>query len=437
MRRTGMLLAGTVTGWAMTSTLRRRMYKKSPIRKLTENFPRGIDNVASAIFQSTGQEFTSGNKVTWCEDREIFDALRAAIGEARESIHIDVYIWKEGEPGESMVEAVLAAVARGVAVRVMVDPLGSDGFEEVLCDRLRAAGCEVRYFRPPIYRPLNLLGRNHRKLVVIDGRIGFTGGFGIGPEWIGQDGERYWRDSNVRIEGPVVRQMQQAFAAHWLEVGGGLIPPEELEKARPAGNARACFVTSTDVKGHSNARWVTSIVMAAAERQLWVANAYFIPPPSLVELLEDRANAGVDTRLLLPSDKNDHRWIRMIQQARYPALHSAGVRVFEFQPAMMHAKTALVDGRLIVVGSINLDPLSQEVLEEGSLLIDDEATARDFEKRWGQDLSESKEILPPRGSALRPTHAPSRLAAPERHAPIAKTGQGRVRTANVRSARES
>jgi cardiolipin synthase len=271
--------------------------------------------------------------------------------------------------------------------------MGSTDFDEQLCRPLREAGCDVRYFREPRRRTFSVTGRNHRKLVLVDGRVGFTGGFGIASEWDG-DGlsPGSWRDSNAEVEGPVVRQMQTAFAAHWLETGGALLPREELERAAPAGDALAAYVTSMDVEGLSHARWVTHIALMAARRRAWIANAYFVPLPEVLGTLCLLPQRGVDLRLLLPGDHQDHRSVTFIQRRLYPRLERSGVNVYEYQPSMMHAKTMLVDDRLVVVGSINLDFLSMEWLEEGCLVVDDRPFAAEHERRWLQDIARSRQV---------------------------------------------
>jgi cardiolipin synthase len=239
----------------------------------------------------------------------------------------------------------------------------------------------------------------------VDGRVGFTGGFGIAPEWSG-DGlsPEGWRDSNAEVEGPVVRQMQAAFAAHWLETGGSLLPRAELERARPAGDGRAAYVTSMDVKGLSHARWVTHIALMAARRRAWIANAYFVPPPEVLGALYLLPRHGVDLRLLLPGPHQDHPGVRFFQRRLYPQLERNGLTVYEYQPSMMHSKTMLVDDRLVVVGSINLDYLSMEWLEEGCLVVEDRAFAVELERTWHADMARSLQVVgrpqPQRGVTL-------------------------------------
>ncbi|WP_242333224.1 MULTISPECIES: phosphatidylserine/phosphatidylglycerophosphate/cardiolipin synthase family protein [unclassified Anaeromyxobacter] len=390
------LAAGLVVGTGLGVLARRfwdRRTRYGPWGSLGLGLPGGVDGVGLALTQTTATSLVDGNRVAWRDDAEVFDALEEAIGDARRSVHVDVYIWKPGGAGDRLADLACRKAREGVRMRILVDPMGSTGFDEELRPRLSEAGCEVRYFRPLKKRPFSLTGRNHRKLVVVDGRVGFTGGFGIAPEWSsGAPGSPVWRDSNAEIEGPVVQQMQVAFANHWIETGGWMLPAVELERPRPAGEARAAYVTSTDVIGLSHARWVTHIALAAAERRVWIANAYFVPPPAVLGTLCARREMGIDVRLLLPGPYQDHRSVTFIQRRHYPRLEASGVTVYEYLPAMMHAKTMLVDDRLSLVGSMNLDFMSMEWLEEGALVVDDRAFARAFEERWQEDMSRSRQV---------------------------------------------
>jgi cardiolipin synthase len=352
----------------------------------------GVDGVPLALMQATGASIVEGNRVAWRDDAAVFAALEDAIRAARHSVHFDVYIWKPGGAGLRLAELVCRRAREGVKMRILVDPMGSKGFDARLHGRLREAGCEVRYFRPLKKLPLALTGRNHRKLIVVDGRVGFTGGFGIATEWSDEGPSSPWRDSNAEVEGPVVRQMQAAFAAHWLETGGFMLPAEEFERTRPAGDARCAYVTSTDVSGLSHARWVTHIALAAAQRRAWIANAYFAPPPEVLGTLCDRRMEGIDVRLLLSGPHQDHPTVTFIQRRLYPKLEKSGVTAYEYLPSMMHAKTMLIDDRLSVVGSMNLDFLSMEWLEEGCLVVDDVPFAKAFEQRWLVDMARSRQV---------------------------------------------
>jgi len=413
------LWKGLAVGTAIGALARRSWDKRlryGPWGSLGLGLPDGVDSVALALLQTTATAMGPGNRLAWRDNGEVFKAIEDAIGSARHSIHVDMYIWKPGQPGERLADLICRRAREGVAVRILVDPMGSRGFHRHLYARLREAGCEVHYFRPLTERPFAFTGRNHRKLVVIDGRVGFTGGFCIAPEWDG-DGlsPRGWRDSNAEAEGPVVRQMQMAFAAHWLETGGWMLPASEFDRARPAGEARACYVTSMDVKGLSHARWVTHIALAAATRRAWIANAYFVPPPEVLGALCARPENGVEVRLLLPGPYLDHPIVRLIQRRFYSRLARSGVKVYEYQPSMIHAKTMLIDDRLVMVGSMNLDFLSMQWLEEGCLVVDDPAFAQAFEQRWHEDMARSVQMTGrephPRGQVGRPGSRAAAAAA--------------------------
>jgi cardiolipin synthase len=352
-----------------------------------------VDGLPIAVFQSTGADMHPGHRVEWLDDAALFPRLEEEVARARHSIHILSYIWKPGVAAERLAGVVARKAREGVSVRVLVDPIGSQGFEEGLCQTLREAGAQVKFFRPVEKKPLAVMGRNHRKVTVVDGRVGFTGGHGIGDEWAGHDASQpTWRDQAVRVEGPAVRQMQQAFARNWLETAGDLLPAEAFCPESGEGGPRAAFVGSTDVKGPASAYWLTHLVVAAAKRQLWIANAYFVPHDELLRLLISKAKEGVDVRLLVTGERTDQKLVLDLQRGTYKELLEGGVRVWEYGPAMMHSKTMLVDGRVSVVGSINLDLLSQALLEEGSLVVDDAGVAAGLASRFEADLARSREM---------------------------------------------
>ena len=405
------LASGLAIGAALGFAARRAWHRRTrqgALGSLGMGLSGGVDQVGSALVQATGVSLLGGNRLTWRDDGEIFDAIEEAILAARRSLHVDIYIWKPAGPGARIAELACRRAREGLAVRILVDPMGSTGFNAELYQPLTRAGCDVRYFRAPTKSHFSVTGRNHRKLVVIDGRIGFTGGFGIAPEWSG-DGisDGAWRDANAEVEGPVVRQMQAAFAAHWLETGGSLLPRAELERAQPAGDACAAYVTSMDVKGLSHARWVTHIALMAARQRAWIANAYFVPPPEVLGTLLLVPSRGVDVRIMLPGPHQDHRSVTFLQRRFYRRLEAGGIDVYEYQPSMMHAKTMLVDDRLVVVGSINFDFLSMEWLEEGCLVVDDFAFAAKLEERWHRDTALSHHVAGARpGGEPRPVFSP-------------------------------
>jgi cardiolipin synthase len=311
---------------------------------------------------------------------------------------------------DRFVEALCERVRAGVRCRVVVDPVGS---EEVRGDRdfdqkveriLTEAGVEVHYYRPLAGKVLGrLLGRNHQKLVIVDGRIGYTGGFGIWKVWDG-DGlhPEEWRDMAVRVEGPSVCQMQLAFSRAWQESGGSLLHPEDLPGPFQRGPVRAGFVASVGKLGMTDAERMVRVVIGSARARLWIANAYFTPPNSIMEQLVHKAHEGVDVRVLAPGPVHDVPLIRASQRATYQQLLKAGVRIWEYQASMMHAKTMLVDDRLTMVGSTNMDSLSLNKLGEGSIVVADEELNRQLEQCWEKDLRHSREITLDTGGVTNP-----------------------------------
>lgn len=345
---------------------------------------------ASALYQNLGVSMLPGNHVELANDGAVFDAIVEEIAGARSSVHILAYIWAAGEASDRVVEA-LARRDPAVKCRILVDAFGSSGFDDELRAPLTGAGCEVRVFRP--LTAGETLARNHRKIVVVDGEVAITGGFGIRDEWLGAARtEDEWRDTNVRFRGPAVAQAQQAFAENWLEAGGGFLPADAFPAAEKAGSASAAFVTSTGSSVLTRAERLTHLLLAAGERRIWISVAYFVAPDGLLAVLRSKAEAGVDVRLLVPGVKSDSKTSFGSQQLDYGELTDRGVRVWEYTPGMMHAKTMVIDDYISVVGSYNLDPLSLGSLEEGSLVVDDPALNAELAAAFLRDLERSEEV---------------------------------------------
>ncbi|EPX58296.1 Cardiolipin synthetase [Cystobacter fuscus DSM 2262] len=355
--------------------------------------PEGFD---LALYETLGTRFTTGNQVEWIDNGALFELIEKDVRTAKSSINIVLFIWRSGQPGDSLAEQIAARTKTGVVCRVLLDPFGSTDLE-IVKPQLERAGCDVRVFRP---LPADeTLGRNHRKLVIVDGRVGYTGGFGVHTSWLGDArNEKEWRDVAIRAEGPVVAQMQQAFAENWQEMGGVLLPASDFAAmyAPPKpGGARAAFITSTPNPELTRAERSILLMCKAARKRLWIGQSYFTPTSTLLALLVDQAHAGVDTRVLTPGDKNDQPVITAFQRRSYPDLATAGVRIWEWPISMMHSKVILADDHLVMVGSINFDILSFRLLEEGALIVDDEAFARQAERAFLSDFQKSVEVSLP------------------------------------------
>jgi cardiolipin synthase len=344
--------------------------------------------LSSALFQTVGATMKDGHRVDVLDNGEVFDALVAEIGTAQRSIHVVIYIWDDGHVSDRIVAAIAERAQAGVVCRILVDAVGTRDFFEVVAPKLAQAGCETRPYAPHVE-----IQRNHRKLVVIDGRVAITGGFGIRDAWMGRgrsDGE--WRDAAVRFVGPAVRDAQQAFAINWLEAGGALLGVDALPTAtEPAGSVRAALVSSTAEKRTTRAERLLQLMIASANERLWIANAYFVPLGSIRKLLQERAAAGVDVRVLTTGRKSNWKVYHGLQRLLYGDLLRHGVRVFEYEPAMMHSKTMLVDDELSVIGTINIDAFSLRNNEEDALVIEDRATNAQLARTFLTDCAHARE----------------------------------------------
>ncbi|WP_434382329.1 phospholipase D-like domain-containing protein [Melittangium boletus] len=360
---------------------------------LRGEIPADPEGLGLALYQTLGTPFTEGNQVEWIDNGALFELIAKDVRTAKSSINIVLFIWRSGEPGDSLAREIAQRTKEGVVCRVLLDPFGSNDLE-IVKPQLERAGCDVRIFRP---LPADeTLARNHRKLVIVDGRVGYTGGFGVHTVWLGDArNENEWRDVAVRAEGPVVAQMQQAFAENWQEMGGVLLPASDfaaLHAPVKAGGARAAYVSSTPNPELSRAERSILLMCKAARSRLWIGQSYFTPTSSLLELLVQQAHSGVDTRVLAPGDKNDQPAITLTQRLSYPDLATAGVRLWEWPISMMHSKVILADDHLVMVGSINFDILSYRLMEEGALIVDDKAFARQAERAFLSDFQKSVEV---------------------------------------------
>ncbi|WNG32415.1 cardiolipin synthase B [Archangium violaceum] len=365
--------------------------------RIRDDVPETHEGLSLAWYQTVGVELEPGNQVQLVHNGHVFDILEQEIRAARSSIHILVYIWRAGDPSDRLIKA-LRERHPGVACRILVDPLGSMRFQADVGPELVAAGCEVRVFRPlrgtiASFNLKRLQSRLHRKLAVRDGVSGLTGGWGIWKSWEGngkKPGE--WRDANIWVQGPAVRGIQLAFAQNWQEAGGGMLPDEAFpDPIPPSGEARAGFVTHTGAPVLTNAERMTLLAIASAKKRLWISNSYFIPTGAIQDMLIAKAKAGVDVRVLTPGRHHDIPPVHEGQRATYARLLENGVRIWEYEISMMHSKTLLVDDRLSMVGSTNLDPLAFSA-EEGSLVVDDATLASQLAVAFEEDMRHSVEI---------------------------------------------
>jgi len=356
-----------------------------------------IRTAADQTFSRTGgAPLVSGNAVRVLRDAtENYGAWEAAIDAATSSIHIEMYIFHRDAVGRRFV-ALLARKAReGVAVRVIYDWFGC-GLAPLrgLFEPLIAAGAQVRVFNPP--SPSSALGwlrRNHRKLIVVDGRVAFVSGLCIGQPWEGEPARQRqpWRDTGIEIVGPAVVNAETSFADSWLLAGGGPLPdPPHASEIPAAGDVSLRIIPTEPFT--ANMLRMDLLVCTIARKTLWLTDAYFIGNGPYLEALTRAARDGVDVRLLLPAD-SDVGWTVPVSRALYRPLLEAGVRVFEWNGTMVHAKTAVADSRWARIGSTNLNINSWIGNWELDVAIEDARVAHTLETHFQEDLANSTEIV--------------------------------------------
>jgi len=361
------------------------------------SFSRGLWRIAAA-------DVSSGNRVTLLRDGPAtFDAMVELIDAARSTVSLESYIFRSDDVGERIGEALVRAAERGLSVRLLRDWIGGRGVSGKFIKRLLKAGVEVAVFNPLGFRRwMGVVPRDHRKLLVVDGSIGLTGGVGIGREWttgVQKLHRSRWRDTAVRIDGPAAHDMTQAFDHMWRRTKGHERRGSHRFLRRQARGAHLDPAVDTPalvgiVEGEPLRLRVSralQIQAISATRSIWIATAYFTPSPSEVEALNGAARDGVDVRVLVPS-RNDHPWVSLLARRYYRRLLTNGVRIWEWQGEMMHAKTSVVDGRLVRVGSTDFNPLGVAINYELDAVIEDVTLGAEAEQMFLADLDGSREV---------------------------------------------
>ena len=366
------------------------------IRALAAALPGGLRDpgfrtLLSRVDQSA---ILGGNRVdVYFDGGAAFAAMDTAIEGAQAEILAESYIWKDDATGRRMLDALTRAVERGVAVRVLADAWGSLSTRRGYWKEMRRRGVDVRLFNPLFPSLITQPLRDHRKILVIDRRIAFTGGMNVADEYcIGAGGkeDRPWRDTHARVEGPAAWEMATVFSEAWTAAGGRDLALQPLEPPEDAP-ARVLVLDSRPGRGHGETASVLAAAVGAARERIWVTNAYFAPRRRAIDALGAAARRGVDVRLLLPG-RTDVALVRHAGHGWYDALRETGVRVFEYQPAILHAKTALVDDYLSVVGSSNLDFRSFHFNAECNVLVLDDGVGKTMSAAFERDLESSVEI---------------------------------------------
>lgn len=386
-----------LAGWYASDSLRHRREQEDGYRLRGADLEVGSDEFLRATEAITMAPITHGNRIElFINGDEIFPAMLETMAGAQHTLNFLSYLYWSGEIGSEIAAALCERAKAGVEVNVLLDAVGSAKMDRELIRDMDDAGVNFAYFRPPKpYAMRRLNNRTHRKLLIADGKVGMTGGVGIADQWTGNAHDPdHWRDTHVRVRGPIVRGLQGAFAENWLEATGDvLVGPEYLPELEPVAEDVAMqVVRSTANVGDTNVEALYFLAIACARTSLHLTSAYFAPRPAFVEALTDAAQRGVDVRVLVPGPHIDKEVVRQAGRAVYEELLDAGVKIFEFCPTMIHAKTLTIDGSWSSVGSVNFDNRSFQLQDEVTLCICSSHFAGRLDEQFERDLERSAQI---------------------------------------------
>ena len=369
-------------------------------KKIKEPFQPDF-SVASPEFSRTislllGPELIDGNRISSLQNGDqILPAMLDAIRSAKNSITFETYIYWSGNVGKQFADALSEKAKAGVKVHVLVDWAGSSKIDSNFVDEMKRAGVEIERFHPLSWYNLSRINnRTHRKLLVVDGVIGFTGGVGIADKWTGnaQDAD-HWRDSHYRVEGPAVAEMQAAFIDNWIKVRGCLLMGQHyFPELQPAGSSCAQVFKSSRDEGSESVRLMYLLCLSAARKSIRLAAAYFVPDDLAVDTLIKAKTRGVDIEIITPGPIIDAKIVRRSSRARWGKLLEAGIAIYEFQPTMFHCKVLIVDELWVSVGSTNFDNRSFRLNAEANLNIRDAEFAKEQLQHFENDKTRSKRM---------------------------------------------
>lgn len=367
--------------------------EKKITQRITADYAVGDPVFERVMGQLMGPTFTDGNRVDALRNgEEIFPAMLEAIRSARQTITLENFLWHEGRITEAFSEALAERARAGVAVHVLQDAFGCDRLHGPSMNRLRDAPVELEIFRAVWLSRMNY--RTHRKLLVVDGAVGFIGGVCLSDDWQG-DGRTpgRWRDMHYRVEGPVVAQMQAAFLDNWMETRAEVLHGDRYFPAlKPAGGLRCQVFKSSVGEGADSARLMFLLSIAAARRHIRIASAFFLPDRLMMQTLIDARRRGVEIDVIAPGADNDAPIVRLAGRSRWAPLLRAGIRIHEYLPARFHCKYLVVDDCWCSVGSTNIDHRSLRLNEEVNLNVLDRDFAAAHVRFFEDDLAQCRRI---------------------------------------------
>jgi cardiolipin synthase len=348
------------------------------------------------VLQSTCQvTVRAGNRVDILTNgAQFYPAMRDAIRQAQSSINLEAYIFQPGDAASMLVDAMIERASAGVEVRVVLDAIGSSRLRNSAASRLREHGCRVRFYQPMTwYRLHRYNNRTHRELLIVDGRVAFTGGAGIADWWYKPTKGPTWRDTMARFEGPIVASLQGVFSENWLECDGEILTgPRHWPELSAAGDAEAALVKSSPADRATVSRVVFQMLIEGAVATIDISTPYFLPDRSLRRALVRAARRGVQVRAIVPGNTTDQRLVRLASRRMYRELLEGGVRIFEYRPAMTHVKALMVDGTWAMIGTTNVDNRSFEHNDEVNVALRHTSVTTRLRDDFDADLAASDEV---------------------------------------------
>jgi len=392
--RTIILLALLAVVVLTASILNLRAGEKTIRYELPHSFGVEDPQFLRCMGQLLGPGVLDGNRVKALQNGdEIFPAMLEAIRGARQTITFETYIYWSGDIGKKFSEALCDRARAGVKVHVMLDWVGCGKMEDKYLEEMKSAGVEVEHYHPLRWYNLGRMNnRTHRKLLVVDGRIGFTGGVGIADLWTGHaESKEHWRDSHYQLEGPAVAQMQAAFTDNWIKTRSKVFfGPEYFPELKPVGSTKAQVFTSSRGEGSESVRLMYLLSIASATKTIRLQAAYFVPDELAIETLVAAQKRGVKIEIIVPGPISDAKIVKSASRALWGKLLDAGVKIYEYQPTMYHCKVLIVDDLWVSVGSTNFDERSFRLNDEANLNIYDATFAAEQAKVFEEDKSKSR-----------------------------------------------
>lgn len=377
----------------------------TPVRRVLAVGDDQLPAVRDTLFTRTlelsaGVRIEPGNRMEVLPNGATYPRLWHDLRSAQRTITVQMYFSKPGAVADSMATYLMERARAKVRVLLLLDAFGSQDLRGEWVDRVKQSGVEVAWLRPLRWYTLHKAAqRSHVRVVVVDGRVGYTGGFGLADYWLGGGRSKdEWRETNARFEGPAVAQLQATFAAGWAEATGELItgdvyfPPAAFAEV---GTVQAGLLHSVPTIGSTPAERFLALSISGARRTLYISNSYFVPDDDFRDLLIRAAKRGVDVRVLTAGDESDVKTTLYAGRARYPELLKGGVRIYEYRPTMMHAKTFVADGVWSTVGSLNFDNRSLVFNNESNIVALDEQVGAGLDSLFMEDLRFSNEITLP------------------------------------------